>query len=420
MSSTKSASGQSGFSLMELMVAMVVTLIVTGAVYGLLAGGNNAFRREPELMDRQQNIRIAMDLIMRDLQTAGAGMPAFVQSFARGLNDCTPGTNPCAAVIPNTQPSAVPGLGSGRPDEIMALGNPGNFDGESTCHYGGGSASQVSMNAGQTGIAPGSVIIVFMSDGTWTIVNANDTDNSSKTGANNCDSKQSHAMISFNSGRADPTGLNQPGGLCTASGVGTATTSANCVPVMIGRGEMISYMVRFDTSNVPNLYRRSTGGLTTDFFGGGGWQLVAKGIEDMQIQYRHLDLATMLPGAWEDEPRLVQGCNPADPNADCCDPNCYSASEWEAVTGGAVTAVPLGCQQPSGCSQPSNDGYSRLVTEVRVTLSSRAEETRLQGVTANTVAGTRVRGSLTQTISPRSTLFAMSRRPTANGGPVWR
>ena len=48
---------QAGFSLIELMVAMVVTLIVTGAIYGLLAGGQSAFRREPQLADRQQNTR---------------------------------------------------------------------------------------------------------------------------------------------------------------------------------------------------------------------------------------------------------------------------------------------------------------------------------------------------------------------------
>ena len=68
---------QAGFSLVELLVAMTVTLIITGAVFGLLSGGQNAFRREPERTDRQQNIRMAMDLIMRDIATAGAAMPPF-------------------------------------------------------------------------------------------------------------------------------------------------------------------------------------------------------------------------------------------------------------------------------------------------------------------------------------------------------
>ena len=72
-----------GFSLVELMVAMTVTLIVSGAIYGLLTSGGNAFRREPELADRQQNIRTAMDLVSRDVFNAGAALPTFAQAFTR-------------------------------------------------------------------------------------------------------------------------------------------------------------------------------------------------------------------------------------------------------------------------------------------------------------------------------------------------
>ena len=63
-----------GFSLVELIVAMTVTLIVSSAIYGLLAAGGNAFSREPEVADRQQNIRAAMDLITRDVYGAGAAL----------------------------------------------------------------------------------------------------------------------------------------------------------------------------------------------------------------------------------------------------------------------------------------------------------------------------------------------------------
>ncbi len=67
--------------MVELMVAMVVTLVVSGAIFGLLTVGGNAFRREPEVADRQQNIRIAMDAIARDIQNAGSGMPLVSQVF---------------------------------------------------------------------------------------------------------------------------------------------------------------------------------------------------------------------------------------------------------------------------------------------------------------------------------------------------
>src|SRR5512139_3594729 len=89
-----------GFSLVELMMAMTITLIVSAAIYGLLTSGSNAFRREPEVADRQQNIRVAMDLIARDVFNAGAALPTFSQVFtitdppgggcvsADGLNGC--------------------------------------------------------------------------------------------------------------------------------------------------------------------------------------------------------------------------------------------------------------------------------------------------------------------------------------------
>ena len=77
---------ESGFSLVELMVALVVTLIVSGAVYGLLTSGQSAFRKEPAMADRQANIRAAMDMIVSDLRGAGVGMPPFTRVFTPGLD----------------------------------------------------------------------------------------------------------------------------------------------------------------------------------------------------------------------------------------------------------------------------------------------------------------------------------------------
>ena len=78
---TASDPGQQGFSMIELLVAMTVTLIVSSAIYGLLTAGGSAFRREPEMADRQQNIRIAMDAISRDIEAAGGGGPLVGQVF---------------------------------------------------------------------------------------------------------------------------------------------------------------------------------------------------------------------------------------------------------------------------------------------------------------------------------------------------
>jgi hypothetical protein len=76
--------------------------------------------------------------------------------------------------------------------------------------------------------------------------------------------------------------------------------------------------------------------------------------------------------------------------------------------------------QPVGCTQPTNAGLARLVTEVRVTLTARSEAQNIQGATGSVSGGDRIRGSLTQTITPRATLFALSRRPQTAGGAAWR
>ena len=105
--------GQAGFSLIELLVAMAMTLIVSGAIFGLLTGGQNAFRREPELTDRQQNIRIAMDAISRDIANAGGGMPLVSQVFTH-TDDPLAGPNPTG--------NGAPYLNGQGPEGVLARG----------------------------------------------------------------------------------------------------------------------------------------------------------------------------------------------------------------------------------------------------------------------------------------------------------
>jgi prepilin-type N-terminal cleavage/methylation domain-containing protein len=82
----KTRDSQAGFSLIELMVAMVATMVIAGAVFKLMTAGNSAFQREPSMSDRQQNIRMAMDIISQDLFQAGSGFPMFAQAFTDGLD----------------------------------------------------------------------------------------------------------------------------------------------------------------------------------------------------------------------------------------------------------------------------------------------------------------------------------------------
>jgi len=72
-----------GFSLIEVLVSIMITLIVMGAVFGLLTKGQRSFQREPEVADLQQSARAALDLVTRDILQAGAGLPPEFPAFSR-------------------------------------------------------------------------------------------------------------------------------------------------------------------------------------------------------------------------------------------------------------------------------------------------------------------------------------------------
>ncbi len=67
---------QRGFSLIEVLVAMMITMIVMASVMMLLQKGQTTFQREPEVADMNQNARTALDMISGDLTMAGYQTPA--------------------------------------------------------------------------------------------------------------------------------------------------------------------------------------------------------------------------------------------------------------------------------------------------------------------------------------------------------
>lgn len=88
-----------GFSLVELLVVTVLMGLVVTAMYGLyLSSQKNAFTSE-EVVDVQQNMRIALEEMARDIRLAGFLLPLSVDKFVAApsmsldevapLNDCT-------------------------------------------------------------------------------------------------------------------------------------------------------------------------------------------------------------------------------------------------------------------------------------------------------------------------------------------
>jgi type IV pilus assembly protein PilW len=363
-----------GFSLLELMVAMLVTMIVSGAIYGLMAGGQNAFRREPELADRQQNIRSAMDMIMRDIANAGSGLPPFIQTFTRGLNACTSCPNGGAPM----------GLDSRVTDELEIVTNDGSRDNEPLCgDPGNGSSGLIRFVRGTSTVGVNQPVVIIFDDGTWTIRNGVGT-TTNNTAAQFCQQNQVHFQVDMRQG-GDTSGLNVSGGICepSATGLGNAggPTDCNggacgqstiacpnlgggppcCVATQVSFAEVVRYRIRNDAGGVPQLQRSST---ATP----GIWQTVATGIEDLQVQYTQADgtITTEAPGA----PQVIA------------------------------------------------NNYGTIITQVQVALASRSEAQNIQGATTNVSATVaRMRGRLVSTGSPRSSLIVVSQQ-TPN--PTWQ
>ena len=70
---SSATNSEKGFSLIELLVAMVIFLVVTGSIYGLLSMGSVSRNRSSRRTDVLKNARAAIHLIGRDALNAGLG-----------------------------------------------------------------------------------------------------------------------------------------------------------------------------------------------------------------------------------------------------------------------------------------------------------------------------------------------------------
>ena len=109
-----------GATLIELMLAMVIAIMIVAAGFTVLYATDQATRTNDQVVDMQQNARMAMELIARDVRAAGFGMGGQVGScVTSGIpapivpidnNPAGPDTGPDAIslVIPVTS-TAAPG-----------------------------------------------------------------------------------------------------------------------------------------------------------------------------------------------------------------------------------------------------------------------------------------------------------------------
>ncbi len=73
---TQEHNSDRGFTLLELMVSMAVGLIVMAAMASLFKTGMNSTMLVTQRAETQQNMRAAIDLMVKDVSMAGAGLPS--------------------------------------------------------------------------------------------------------------------------------------------------------------------------------------------------------------------------------------------------------------------------------------------------------------------------------------------------------
>jgi len=384
--------GQRGFSLVELLVAMAVTLVVSGSIYGLLTAGQNAFRREPSLADRQQNIRIAMDSIARDVDNAGAGMPVVSQVFTH-TDAPLGGPAPVGA--------GAPYLNGGGPKGV--LGAPGEAVRGGGATGAGPDTSDDTDILEMVGTDPNCPAFRLCNPPAATLTGAAVTvDTREQTQLGTClvstGNPGDQGIVLLTDNRQftiQPATLNAAGNACGGAAgkngdlrLGTALpewplatalsamNSANGegqIQAFLYTGRVVRYMIApgldpADTS--PGLWRSESGRYTgagavaaVPAAGATNWQLIARGIEDLQVEYLNAG------GLWANNPGIVSVCPTA------------------------------------GCTVAD---YNRVVRQVRITLSARALEPRLQGETqAAGVGPNAVRGQLVSVISPRAAVVGL-------------
>lgn len=88
-----SVSIENGMTLIEVMVGSVVALMIVAAAYTILITSQKSTQTNDQVIETQQNVRIAMDMLSRDIKHAGYGMTGPVGACTTGIMplDHTPG-----------------------------------------------------------------------------------------------------------------------------------------------------------------------------------------------------------------------------------------------------------------------------------------------------------------------------------------
>lgn len=286
--------GEKGFSLLELLIAMVIFLIVTASIYGLMQVGRIDRNRASRRSDVLKNARVAIHLIGRDALNAGLSFNTNGAVTPDNFLAARFAVNPDPDTERDTLASVFAGNNlntndltttPGQKTDIITFAfrdmdfNAGNTIEMSDVIYPPGSPATVRLqtkNAGAAAVARPYDLYLIESDSSQIAIMA------TATGSNTVDAAP-----------GDPLGLNQ-----ALDGVGTAGSllqkcppradtdpvPENCTTynATLKRFTLVSYRVKQDGTLVRITYGNNRGA-------GAGNQIVeqplAYNIEDMQFRY---------------------------------------------------------------------------------------------------------------------------------------
>jgi len=103
--------GQQGVTLVELMIGAVVATTIIAAGYTVLTSSSKALTTNEQTVETQQNVRMAMEFLFRDIRQAGFGMNG-------------PVGNCPTAIVPADNNTAGPDRGPDRISLVVPVGNP--------------------------------------------------------------------------------------------------------------------------------------------------------------------------------------------------------------------------------------------------------------------------------------------------------
>lgn len=337
-----------GFSLIEIMIALAITMIVMASVFMLLQKGQDSFRREPEVSDMNANARFGIDRISRDLTVAGYNTPGNMAIMWLDGGGITPDELTIIYAdpqIPISRPLPCGGGGAagagGGPCNTIGTSAVLNLDPES--FYPMPSDLEQSYRQGMTLLAiqgpNGDPACDAMVPG---IIPFELTQDPKCTGAGGGGSPATCGAVNLNHNPGNgASNVNLPRGFDN-------DVSVDCA--IIGLFHVVQYRVNPPPPAAsPSLERR-------DIAMGEPWTPISANIENLQIQYNQ----GVGVENFEDEPSQV----------------------------------------------PMGDDPNTWITRVRVTVTGRSDSTNLQGGTQGVFAAedTHLRRSFTTTMSLRNQL----------------